>query len=744
MECYTAIREGIPIVALNCEGKDYDFAASSDLLTHLDSALEQVNPGAAEMLAHKASVDMVDMAFHLSTVIPSIISIQFNSSASSNIIAASFFDVVDAMVSATPVDPALLSSAKLDSWKQSRGTAPPLKAQHGDGKAGIDNQIETSSISSGGKAAVNDKVNAARVPPEVPQLPGGYQPRQAILDGIKKLIFQKPKTATTVDEGGDKSGGDPQPPSGPKPSRSRTGGRGAALAASVDGVKIVRVSVQGLGGSGKTIVAAGLCRDLEIATAVELIVYVALGQTPVIRECQKTMYRQLTGSGLDPNIESDEDAMSAIMEATSGKRVLLVLDDAWTKEMILLFETCLDSRTDSRLVVTTRIKSILPNISEFELGLLEPDDAASLLLEVAGEEITVLDGGKELLYKACELCGHLPLMLSIAGSMLAQYGEGLNEEFLALLQDDTEVTMRIGEQGDELVDLEDRLINSSLRSYTARDKAEVERLFYYLAILPEDVPLTMTVLKALSPHLEGSNQKHPGRKLRSWVTALIHLSLLKGSITDGIYMHDIVRHFCQSKVGEEQLRANHKLCVDLLLSARSGDPKAFEAAGGAAPGGLSYYCHSYLSYHIREALEDSTNIESCENNSWLSTHLLTEPDMIALASFGIAVGGPTQCQEICAHLISIQGREVEAASFLLAASYTRLLQGVQHTVEADLLAEALRIICKPEIIKDLSEVLTNRIANVFHRLEPLLISDPERKEKVEVLQKIFNEHCTGA
>ena len=68
LECYTAIREGIPIVALNCEGKDYDFAASSDLLTHLDSALEQVNPGAAEMLAHKASVDMVDMAFHLSTV----------------------------------------------------------------------------------------------------------------------------------------------------------------------------------------------------------------------------------------------------------------------------------------------------------------------------------------------------------------------------------------------------------------------------------------------------------------------------------------------------------------------------------------------------------------------------------------------------------------------------------------------------------------------------------------------------
>ena len=176
--------------------------------------------------------------------------------------------------------------------------------------------------------------------------------------------------------------------------------------------------MQGLGGSGKTVVAAGLARDPEVAASSELMVYVALGQTPVLRECQRTMYRQLTGSALDPNLATEEDAMSAIIEATAGKKVLLILDDAWNKDIVLHFESALDSRTDSRLVVTTRIKTILPKISEFELGLLEPDDACALLLEVAGLENTGAPHS-ELLYKACELSGHLPLMLSIAGSMLA-------------------------------------------------------------------------------------------------------------------------------------------------------------------------------------------------------------------------------------------------------------------------------------------------------------------------------------
>ena len=63
LECFTAIKNQVPIVALNCEGKGYDFAEASNLLTHLDSHLDDVNPGASDVLRHEGKVDLQEMAF---------------------------------------------------------------------------------------------------------------------------------------------------------------------------------------------------------------------------------------------------------------------------------------------------------------------------------------------------------------------------------------------------------------------------------------------------------------------------------------------------------------------------------------------------------------------------------------------------------------------------------------------------------------------------------------------------------
>ena len=38
LELYTAITEGVPIVALNCIGKGYDFAEAAELLMHLETS----------------------------------------------------------------------------------------------------------------------------------------------------------------------------------------------------------------------------------------------------------------------------------------------------------------------------------------------------------------------------------------------------------------------------------------------------------------------------------------------------------------------------------------------------------------------------------------------------------------------------------------------------------------------------------------------------------------------------------
>ena len=435
------------------------------------------------------------------------------------------------------------------SWLTTRGsgTSP---TQHGTGGGDAAAAAAVSS-SSGGSSSEGGAPSAdgarekrqrsgARIPAAVTTLPAGYQVRHAILNGIKRLMFAGASRAGDEAEAAAKDGAQPMPPADPKPSKAASGGgRGGALMrqqTSGGSEELVTVQVQGLGGSGKTIVACGISRDPEIAANVDRIVYVALGQSPVIRDLHRSMHIQVTGKPLDPNLQTDDEALGALAEAGAGLKVLLVLDDCWNREQVQICNF-LDTRTASRLVITTRIKQLMPGTPEFELGVLEPDDAAALMLEVAGLDASAMAKGgyDEKVYEVCKCCGYLPLVLSIAGSMLSEYGDAVDDEFLALLKDEgSGGGDRVGEHGDEMVDIEDRLITSSLASYDGHDKAQVEQLFYFLACCPEDVPLPFPVLKALSPHIEGPNQKYPGRKIRSWTTALLQMSLLKGTIKASI------------------------------------------------------------------------------------------------------------------------------------------------------------------------------------------------------------------
>ena len=68
---YAAIEAGIPIIAIAVSGKGYDFAKASDLLLHLDTALDRVNPGATDLLRSEG-VEPIDAAYRLSSILPKV------------------------------------------------------------------------------------------------------------------------------------------------------------------------------------------------------------------------------------------------------------------------------------------------------------------------------------------------------------------------------------------------------------------------------------------------------------------------------------------------------------------------------------------------------------------------------------------------------------------------------------------------------------------------------------------------
>ena len=76
---------------------------------------------------------------------------------------------------------------------------------------------------------------------------------------------------------------------------------------------------------------------------------------------------------------------------------------------------------------------------------------------------------------------------------------------------------------------------------------QVEALFLKFACFPEDVPVPKGVFDALSPLWAGET-KRAHLKVRSWVTALLHCSLLKGSLADGVFM---VRRRLYSREGRD-------------------------------------------------------------------------------------------------------------------------------------------------------------------------------------------------
>ena len=116
LELYTAVMEGVPIVALNCAGKGYDFGKSADLLLHLETKLSKLNPSAIQVLKQHG-VDPVHAAHILSSTIPNIISVHLNTSASRIAIKAAIVDLVLAMRSAKPFP----VKTSVEDWLESRG-----------------------------------------------------------------------------------------------------------------------------------------------------------------------------------------------------------------------------------------------------------------------------------------------------------------------------------------------------------------------------------------------------------------------------------------------------------------------------------------------------------------------------------------------------------------------------------------------------------------------------------------------
>ena len=554
--------------------------------------LEVINPGAGALLSANG-VDLVDAAYKLANTLPMIISVQLNTSASRAVLTATISDIINALgtVALPPLPPK-------QEWLKQRALNRPHASLVAHGS------IAPANISLEKRGSLPAKPSAARVPRGCPRLPEAYTPR---VDLFETLVSKLTKTSVGSSN---------------------------------------RVVARGMGGVGKTVLAAAVVRDTRVLSAFDKVGWISIGQKPIMLDLQRQLLQQLGGTV--PSSGDEHDLLEVLEQAASGVRLLVVIDDPWIAGHEELLN-CVDGDAGGAVLITTRIRNLVPNqaANEVELSVLTKDDAVALLL-AAGQ--VVLPPGQMPPPAACEaveLCGRLPLCVCIAGGMIREHEDNWEQWLVPALSESDGAEMRTRSVGETGVSVEERVLRSSLRSIKREERDGVAALFLFTSVFAEDVTIPAAVIDALAGEIlvealaEGAGmasglgagspsgsraggESAPGSSpqerwqqlrrasstvssVRRWLRIAIDHSLILGSISEGIRMHDLVRDYARQIAASRKdgggLAAIQRRAFSAFLAAAPEGGFADLALASTAEKGaeLSLYFAVQAPFHLSEA-----------------------------------------------------------------------------------------------------------------------------------------------
>ncbi|GAA1956050.1 ATP-binding protein [Kitasatospora viridis] len=243
-------------------------------------------------------------------------------------------------------------------------------------------------------------------------------------------------------------------------------------------------------------------------------------------------------------IPADQDQRAALYrERLAGTRTLIVLDNAIGAAQI---RPLLPGLPGCLVLVTSRKRLTgLDDAHSVSLATLPPDEAAGLLLDVAG--LTRLSPDAPAIRAAVGLCGNLPLALRIVAARLRHRGVQAVDGLVARLHDENA----------RLVTLQDEDRNLAAvfeASYGALPAAE-QRLFRLLGQLPGTEFDVWT-----AANLAGTDLWEGERLLDS----LLDHNLLIQHAPERYHFHDLVRLYART-LAELDPPAERAAALDRLL-----------------------------------------------------------------------------------------------------------------------------------------------------------------------------------
>lgn len=293
----------------------------------------------------------------------------------------------------------------------------------------------------------------ARVPFQVPPLPLHYVPRPEATEALKKHLLAD----------------------GP---RHR-------------GVLVVG-AIQGLGGIGKSTLAAAVAHDEDTARRFpDGVLWATLGQQPEILSLLSGWIQALGDRDFAPTVA---DAASAHLRTLLyDKAALLIADDAWSPEHVRAF---LVGGPACRLLITTRLGDVADDVGadRYQLDVMTDEQALALLSIRLRRDLHASERTEA--QRLAEAVGRLPLALELAavrvsrGTSWTDLRAALKAETVRLEVLETPHRRRAGETR---IEASFRLSLDALLAV----HAHAYRAFVALGALPEDAQITAPMASIL-------------------------------------------------------------------------------------------------------------------------------------------------------------------------------------------------------------------------------------------------------
>jgi len=360
----------------------------------------------------------------------------------------------------------------------------------------------------------------------------------------------------------------------------------ALIKASPDGQL---VGLAGMGGSGKSVLAAAAARDPRVREAFpDGQFWLELGTDPPLLQLQASLAAALGDSRPITDVPEGRARLSRLL---AEHKYLLVLDNVWDQAHVFAFPV---ASTPCRVLVTTRDTITVPRAAVVPLGQLSPEAATRLLAGWAG--LPPGDPPEEAALVARE-CGYLPLALAVCGALVNAGGHDWGR-LLGLFREADLDALSI-----RLEDYPYPSLAVALAASVDTLAPEARDRYLQLAVFDGQGPVPAAAMQVLW----GLDQEHT----IALIEVLAGKSLLRAE--DGrIALHDLQMDYLVRRAPD--LPALH----DRLLAAYHD-----RCPAGWASGPDDGYFYQHLAHHLRQAARIPELTALLLDLDWMTAKLAT-------------------------------------------------------------------------------------------------------------------------